>query len=251
MEELYYDLSKIYDKLGVSDYSITLGKSILKFFNEQQTNEDFNKNLDICSGTGALCNFFKENGIESKGVDILETMINISRSNFPEIEFIQADIIQYETDEIFDFITCTDDALNHITDEKDFEKIIQNVSSWLREGGYFIFDLNLARLFPRHIVKGIDENSKLTYTIDTPDEETFHYKIRYYENDEIVWEHDFNEHLYNTEFVIKVLNDNDLILEKCGQEFYDDLRHEKLKFIARKGRKSIFPNNLTSDEEMI
>lgn len=248
MKELYEDLSKIYDKIGISDYSITVGRSVLEFFKKEHHNETFKKNLDICCGTGALCNFFKDNGIESKGVDILETMIDIAREQFPGIEFIQSDVAEYETDEKFDFITCTDDALNHVLDIEDFKKIIENVSSWLREGGYFIFDLNLANIIPKHVVKGVDENSKLTYTHEILDDVTYHYKIRYYENDEIIWEHDFYEHLYNTELVIEILNDNDLILERCGQEFYEDLRYGKLKFIVRKGKKDISSDYYSSSE---
>lgn len=213
-----------------------MGKEIIGFFKNEHPNEEFKKNLDICCGTGALCNFFKENGIESKGVDILEDMINIAQKNYPGIEFVQSDVTKYETDETFDFISCTDDALNHILDEEDFETTIKNVSSWLREGGYFFFDLNLANIIPEYVVKGVGENCKLTYYHEIQDNETYYYDIKFYENDEVKWEHDFYEHIYHTELVIEILNKYDLILERCGQEFYDDLRLGKLKFIARKGK---------------
>ena len=248
MEELYRDLSKIYDKIGISEYSIIVGKSILKFFENEHPTEEFKENLDICCGTGALCNFFKENGIESKGVDMLEDMINIANENYPNIEFIQSDIVKYKTDKTFDFITCTDDALNHILDIEDFKATIKNVSSWLRDGGYFFFDLNLANIIPKYVVKGIDENSKLTYDHEIMNDEIYHYKIKFYRNEEVVWEHDFYERIYHAETVIEILNENGLILERCGQEFYEDLRHGKLKFIARKGEKNMSQNYIMSKD---
>lgn len=65
-----------------------MGSIILKYLNEKHPNENFKKNLDICCGTGELCNFFMNNNIDSKGVDISEDMITVARDKFPNIEFI-------------------------------------------------------------------------------------------------------------------------------------------------------------------
>ena len=220
MEGLYDDICEIYDDLGISDYAITFGKSILEFFSKEHPDKEFKRHLDICSGTGALCNFFYEKGIETKGVDIMESMVDVAKNNFPAIEFICEDAAKYKTDETFDFITSTDDALNHVIDLEDFKSIIENVSSMLREGGYFFFEFILSR--------------------NLTDDGILEIILKYYVNDELIVENEIQERVYDTAWVIKVLNDNGFILERCSQEFYQELRADKLKFIARKGEKGIF-----------
>lgn len=71
----YKFFSEIYDACSVSKYSILFGESMLKYFEVMHPNESFKKNLDLCCGTGTLCNFFIENGIESKGVDLSNGML--------------------------------------------------------------------------------------------------------------------------------------------------------------------------------
>ena len=240
MEGLYDDICEIYDDLGISDYAITFGKSILEFFSKEHPDKEFKRHLDICSGTGALCNFFYEKGIETKGVDIMESMVVVAKNNFPAIEFICEDAAKYKTDETFDFITSTDDALNHVIDLEDFKSIIENVSSMLREGGYFFFDLNLERLFEKESVKEIGENKKFILSRNLTDDGILEIILKYYVNDELIVENEIQERVFDTAWVIKVLNDNGFILERCSQEFYQELRADKLKFIARKGEKGIF-----------
>ena len=108
---------------------------MIKYFDSVHPNDSFRKNLDICCGTGTLCNFFKEKGIETKGVDISKEMLDVACEKYPDIEFIQCDVKEYNDDEEYDFITCTDDALPHITDVDDFKEVIRNVNQLLREMG--------------------------------------------------------------------------------------------------------------------
>lgn len=237
MNEFYKLISQSYDKVGISDYSITVGKSILEFFKKEHSNREFKKNLDICCGTGTLCNFFEENGIKSKGVDISEDMLNIAREKYPEIEFIGSDIILYEDNAQYDFITCTNDALNYILDIDDLKTVFKNVNSWLYVDGYFIFDLIAGHLMPEYLVKQQTDDFKIIYKSNILDNDLIHMITYYYENDELVWQHeDYDERIYNTEDILNLLNDTGFVLERCSQEFYMDTRHLKLKFIARKAK---------------
>ena len=104
--ELYKEFSTVYDSLNCSNYSLLMGKIILKYLNEKHPDENFKKNLDICCGTGELCNFFMSNNINSKGVDISEYMITVARDKFPNIEFIIGDVTTYHDNEKYDFVTC-------------------------------------------------------------------------------------------------------------------------------------------------
>lgn len=48
--------SKIYEEYGWDYFSITMGEAILNYF--KNNNIKINTNLDLCCGTGTLCNFF-------------------------------------------------------------------------------------------------------------------------------------------------------------------------------------------------
>ena len=147
MTDLYKKFAEVYDDCGVSDYSISFGNAMLEYFKRMHPDEAFKKNLDICCGTGMLCNFFKENGIETKGVDISKEMLGIARDKYPDIEFVECDVRHYHDGQTYDFVTSTDDAIAHLIDLEDIKKVIENVYKILRPGGLFIFDIDYFEAF--------------------------------------------------------------------------------------------------------
>lgn len=240
MEKFYKFISNIYDDVGINEYSMTLGRSILKFFNMNHPEREFRKNLDLCCGTGTLCNFFKENGIESKGVDISDYMLDIAKEKYPDIEFIKADVVTYEDDHQYDFITCIDDALNHILEIDDVKTIFKNVNSYLCDGGYFIFDILIGYLLPETHVIQISDDKKIIYKIKILKNNIMHTITHYYENEKLAWQYeDYGERIYTFDEIFRMLNETGFVVERCGQEFFDDNAHIKLKIIARKDEISI------------
>lgn len=232
----YKDFSKIYDACGVNEYSLTFGRSMLKFFKQEHSNELFNTHLDFCCGTGTLCNFFYNNGIDTKGVDISENMLNVAKDKFPEINFICKSVSEFNDGCTYDFITCVDDALNHIIGEDLFEQVIRNASALLRSGGYFIFDLNNPDSFKydEFITKGVNDNSKLEYYITRPSENSMNFDVNYYVGDELIWKTSVFEQMYSVDYVKEVLKNEGFSVELCTTNFYDDTREIKWKYIARK-----------------
>lgn len=197
-------------------------------------NESFKKNLDLCCGTGSLCNFFMENGIESKGVDLSEGMLEIALKKYPDIEFVHCNIINYKDDEKYDFITLIDDALNHIIEIDDLKKSFQNANDFLRKDGLFIFDINnFNQISSKKREKFSDDSKKLVYTTSKEDK-LVNYKIEYYENDEFIWSEIINERDYTVDEIIGLLNDTGFVLEVCAQYFFDETRMSKFNFVARK-----------------
>lgn len=236
MSDSYKDFSKVYDDCGINEYSLTVGRSILKFFNEKHPDETFNKNLDLCCGTGTLCKFFYDNKINTKGVDISNNMLNIAREKYPEIEFICEDASKFNEDKDYDFITCIDDAMNHIIGKELFENIIKNASNLLRNGGYFIFDLIDFNKFElnEEITKSLSENTKLVYYISQASEDITYTDVQYYIDDELTWETRVVEQMYPKEYVKEVLKNAGFDVELCTPNFYEDTRQLKCKYIARK-----------------
>ena len=234
MADLYKKFAEVYDKCGVSEYSISFGNAMLEYFNRLHSDETFKKNLDICCGTGTLCNFFKENGIESKGVDISREMLDIAREKYPDIEFVECDVIQYHDDETYDFVTSTDDAVAHLTNPDDVKKVIKNINKLLRVNGLFIFDINYFPAFSfEKYYKSLDECRKLSYHLQR-DGKIITFDVEYYEDDELLWKDSVAEREYSIEDLTQMLNDEGFIVESCSQYLFNEKRSEKWKIIAKK-----------------
>ena len=60
------------------------------------------------------------------------------------------------------------------------------------------------------------------------------YDIKYYENNELIWNEKICERDYSLEEMAKILNDNNFAIELFSQHFFDEKRIEKWKCIARK-----------------
>lgn len=234
MLEPYREFSEVYDKCNVSDFSAIFGKSLLTYFKEKHPNDTFKTNLDICCGTGVLCNYFKSQNISSKGIDISEGMIKKAKENFPEIDFICEDASNYKDTVKYDFITCTDDAINHITDKNILKRIFNNIHESLRDGGFFVFDINdFEPIVNKNLMKSIDDNHILKYNVKETKEGLISVHVMYYENDELKFTTDVFEKDYPIEEIKKLLNETGFEIEICSKDFYDSKEIHKWKIVSR------------------
>ena len=103
--------------------------------------------LDLCCGTGQLVARLSEDGYTATGVDGSESMIEIARRNAPAAEFHVQDVRQALPAGDFSAVLSTFDSLNHLMELEDLIRVFGNVREVLSEGGYFGFDLNMARAF--------------------------------------------------------------------------------------------------------
>ncbi|MEK6899113.1 MAG: class I SAM-dependent methyltransferase [Nanoarchaeota archaeon] len=73
------------------------------------------KTLDLMCGPGYLLNRIHQQrpDLELTGVDISEDFISYARSNYPDINFIQADVLQWIPQKKYDAIICTA-GLHHL-----------------------------------------------------------------------------------------------------------------------------------------
>lgn len=130
---------KVYNEFGWNYFPEAFGEELMTWIRQNQV--EIRTSLDLACGTGILCEVMQKNGIQAAGMDFSEGMIEIAKKRNPEIDYEVADMITYRPDKKFDLVTCTGDALNHIIDLENVEKIFQNIYAYLSEGGYFIFDL--------------------------------------------------------------------------------------------------------------
>ena len=130
---------KVYNQFGWNYFPEAFAGQLLLWMKEKGVS--VRRSLDLGCGTGVLCEILHQNGISTRGMDFSENMIAIARENAPHIPYEVADMVTYHPEELFDHVTCTGDALNHIIDLSNVGKFFRNVYGYLNEGGYFIFDI--------------------------------------------------------------------------------------------------------------
>ena len=71
----------------------------------------------------------------------VQQMIAIARERSSELRYEAGDMTAFAVDDRFDLVTCTGDALNHVTELGDVRKVFACVHDALNPGGLFVFDL--------------------------------------------------------------------------------------------------------------
>ena len=215
---------------------------------EEKHHHKMGLTLDLACGTGTLTLLLKEKGVDIYGVDGSSDMLSVAQQKSYE-KGIDTLFLCQQMDKLdlygtIDTCVCTLDSLNHITDEKAFEKAIERVSVFMNKGGYFLFDLNTiykhrevladnAFVFENDDVFCVWQNTPAESDIVEIDLDFF---VRY--NDTYIrYSEFFCERAYSLEFVKKVL-------ERCGfsiEGIYGDLSYsppedeeERVIIVARK-----------------
>jgi len=102
--------------------------------------------LDIGSGTGFWLNEWKSLGVGLlQGTDVTTVAVERLKKTFPDVEITQLDIGEsleaLGWRENFHIVSAFD-VLFHITSDKRFEQAIENISRFLKPGGYFLYSDN-------------------------------------------------------------------------------------------------------------
>ena len=236
MATFYDSFSEYYDQLGVSDYSLKLGRGFLSYWKDNFPEESMQSHLDVCCGTGTLCGFMKEHGIDTTGYDLSEGMIRKARQNYPGINFIVADAAEFNDGRQYDFATCTDDAVNHITEPEIVKKAFRTTANELRQGGLFFFDLNIAEKLQigDPYTKGLNAEEELIYHIVRTSEKTIEVRVTHQCRGIIDWQDKVCERMYSEDEIRQYLREAGLELLECRNDFYEATRPVKNIYIARK-----------------
>jgi SAM-dependent methyltransferase len=98
--------------------------------------------LDLACGTGALTAELQRRGLQATGLDYSADMLGVARSRLPGVNFVQADVRDFQLPERFDLITCVFDSLNNLTDVADLGRALCQMALHLNPGGLLAFDVN-------------------------------------------------------------------------------------------------------------
>lgn len=234
---MYSDVfCKVYNEFGWNYYPEAFGEQLLQWIDRQGIT--VRTALDLACGTGVLCRILKAAGIESRGMDFSSGMIDIARQESPDIPYDVADMILYRPDAQFDLVTCTGDALNHIPDLSDVEKIFANIHAYLAPGGYFVFDL----LDEREISTeepfdlDFDEHISARFQITRPQQNKVHLQTQVFEDGVHSFTEDIFETVHQLEAVCALLRRQGLQIERCAHRLLEDGTDVATWYIvARKG----------------
>ena len=209
---MYSDVfCKVYDEFGWNYYPEIFGEQLLLWLERNGLKPK--TAMDLACGTGILCQILDKAGIAASGMDFSSGMIDIARENCPHLHFDVADMITYRPDKQFDLVTCTGDAVNHIGDLSNVEKIFQNVYAYLAPGGFFAFDILNEHEVSTSEPFDMDftEPTRVWFQMTRPGENKVNLKIRVFENGEMAFEENIRETIHDPAAICQ-------LLRKCGFE---------------------------------
>ena len=222
---------KVYNEFGWNYYPEAFGQQLLKWLETKNLHPK--TALDLGCGTGVLCEILKAAGINTSGMDFSSGMIKVARQRDPEIPYEVADMITYRPEQKFDLVTCTGDALNHIPDLANVERIFQNVYGYLADGGHFIFDI-----LNEHEVSDSEpfemdfsDTTKVWFQMTRPGEKQVNLCIRVWEEGQPEFEENIRETVHDPKLICTLLEKCGFHLLRCADSLLDDGSHGTTWFV--------------------
>lgn len=131
VKDYYNKIAKDYDRSRFGNsYGEFIDNEERSIINRYIENDN---SIDLACGTGRFMSYCRT------GVDISSEMINISKSNFPNKQFIEGDIFSLNIDSNYDYAICFH-LIMHLN-SKSIYQILDQVYELLNPGGIFIFDV--------------------------------------------------------------------------------------------------------------
>ena len=229
---MYSDIfCKVYNEFGWNYYPEAFGEQLLQWM--QENNFHPKTAMDLACGTGVLCEILRDHGIASSGMDFSSGMIDIARSRNPRIPYEVADMTTFRPEAQYDLVTCTGDAVNHIAQLSDVEKIFRNVYAYLAPGGYFVFDLlnenEVSDSEPFEM--DFDETTRVWFQMTRPADNKVNLTIRVYENDMLQLEEVIRETIHEPAVICDLLKQSGFRVLRCADRMIDDGGHGTTWFL--------------------
>ena len=94
--------------------------------------------LDLGCGDGKLTKTLNDLGFIVEGMEASKDMLEIAKSNYPEIKFFLSDATDFAINEKYDVVFSN--AVFHWIDSDKQSKMLQNVYNALKKNGQFVFE---------------------------------------------------------------------------------------------------------------
>jgi ubiquinone/menaquinone biosynthesis C-methylase UbiE len=166
--KIYDKFALVYDEMGADKHSQMMVKYCNRIF--IKFNIKPKTGLDLCCGTGTAVKLLSEKGIEMSGLDQSKQMLAIARKKLKNKANLFHDSLPNfkiynngkKSFQKFDLITSFYDSLNYMTTERKLKSTFQSAHMHLKQGGWFIFDMNtpkaLKTLWDEQIFSGVKKN---------------------------------------------------------------------------------------------
>ena len=238
MSNMYSDVfCKVYNEFGWNYYPEIFGQQILRWMAVSGFRPE--TSMDLACGTGVLCRILRDSGVRAAGMDFSSGMIDIARTDSPDIPYAVADMITFRPEEQYDLVTCTGDAVNHIASLSDVERIFRNVHSYLTPGGYFVFDLlnenEVSTSEPFEM--DYDGHTRVWFQMTRPGENQVNLKIRVYEDGELSFEENIRETIHDPQEICRLLEKSGLRVLRCADTLMDGDNHGTTWFLIAQKEK--------------
>lgn len=160
--EQYLDFAYYYDKLTYDVEYKKIAEFIKRIFDRYAKN-DVSLVCDLACGTGSICNLLSDFGYDMIGVDFSPNMLDVAAEKKGErnILYLNQDISNFELYGTVDAFLCLLDSVNHLNNEKDFDRMFCLANNYLNPEGLFVFDVNSPYKF-----KNILADNVFTYDSD-------------------------------------------------------------------------------------
>jgi ubiquinone/menaquinone biosynthesis C-methylase UbiE len=113
--------------------------------------------VDLACGTGnSTVPWSRRRGWTVIGVDRSAAMLRQAEKKSRQVRWIRQDLRNLRLDITADAVTCHFDALNHVLEPRDLQKVFERTAGILRRGGLFVFDLNTI-----HMLRWLNGREKL------------------------------------------------------------------------------------------
>ena len=125
--------------------------------------------LDVCCGTGAMCEMLHAEHFAVEGLDLSPAMIAEAERKALrgrlDIQYHVADAASFQLNKTFDAALSFFDSLNNILDPAQLQSAFRCVAAHLKPGGSWIFDMNTAYAFEARMFdqENPRANSRLRY----------------------------------------------------------------------------------------
>ena len=234
---MYSDVfCKVYNEFGWNYYPEIFGQQLLQWLARKNLRPK--TAMDLACGTGVLCRILRNSGIKTAGMDFSSGMIAIAKAEDPDTCYEVADMITFRPETQYDLVTCTGDAINHIPDLADVQRIFDNVYTYTAPGGWFVFDiLNESEVSTSEpFDMDFTETTRVWFQMTRPGEKKVNLKIRVYEEGVLAFEENIRETIHDPDVICDMLRKSGFCSVSCADRLLEDSGHGTTWFVtARKG----------------
>ena len=130
---MYHHLSHFYNDLFPQDPTI---KNFIQGFIQLDQHA-----IDLGSGTGRLTHIISELGMKVVGIDLDESMVDVAKKDYPDLEFKVADMVEVlKEKQQYELITCFGNTLVHLN-KTQLINFFKEIQKKLSPQGYLVIQI--------------------------------------------------------------------------------------------------------------